>query len=571
MSYLGLKIGLLSLFLSLLAGCEQRVPVVASEGQQSSFAADSATTASEDAPPGDIDPLLDNLGDHHHPVTTSSSLAQRYFDQGLTLAFAFNHAEAIRSFKDAATIDPDCAMCYWGVALALGPNINAPMEAAAVPQAYEAVQKALALAPKANKAEQAYIQALAIRYGPTSGADREGLDRAYADAMRELSRRYPDDLDGAVIFAEALMNLTPWEYWTPAGEPTAHTQEIIATLESVLERDPNHIGANHYYIHAVEASPAPERALPSAKRLGQLAPGAGHLVHMPAHIYWRVGDYHAAVTANEHAIHTDEEYLPDPDAEGLYRLGYYPHNIHFLFAAAQMEGNSQLALEAARKLVASIPEESYSTLPQLEEFRPMPLYALVRFGKWDEILREPKPGAFFRYTRGIWHWARGMALTRLGQLDSAAQEYEQLTKIGQSQAMAQLVFWSASSGSTLLEIAAHILAGELAGARGQTEAMIAPLREAVGIQDNLRYIEPPAWYYPVRHNLGAALLKADRAVEAEAVYRKDLKQYPQNGWSLFGLAQSLREQGQTEAAATVEKRFEEAWQHADVDLRASRF
>ncbi|ADE14693.1 Tetratricopeptide TPR_4 [Nitrosococcus halophilus Nc 4] len=567
------KVLLLTITLLLLMACEPSSTSKIDNTSQESAAATPVMAAGEAGvePPADVAPLLDNLGDHHHPITTSSSLVQRYFDQGLTLTFAFNHAEAIRSFKDAAKLDPDCAMCYWGIALALGPNINAPMEAGAVPEAYEAVQKALALASKASQAEQAYIQALAQRYGPTPVADRGALDQAYADAMRELSRRYPDDLDGAVLFAEALMNLTPWEYWTPEGQPTIYTKEILATLESVLERNPNHIGANHYYIHSVEASPEPERALPSAERLGQLAPGAGHLVHMPAHIYWRVGRYHKAVVANEHAIHTDEQYIPDRGAQGLYRLGYYPHNIHFLFAAAQMEGNGQLALEAARKLVASVPEETYPTFPQLEEFRPMPLYALVRFGKWAEILREPKPAAPLQYTGGMWHWARGMAFTKLGQLDSAAQEYEQLIEIGQTPAMAQLVFWSASSGSTLLEIAAHILAGELAGVRGQTGEMIAQFKEAVGIQDNLRYIEPPAWYYPVRHHLGAALLEAGRAAEAEAVYREDLKQYPHNGWSLFGLAQSLREQGQTEAAAAVQKRFEDAWQYADVALTASRF
>lgn len=559
-----LKKGLfLSAAILLLTACG---PSVVKNGPQ-----ENASTQASEGDRAGVAPLLDNLGDHHHPITTSSSLAQAYFDQGLILTFAFNHAEAIRSFKDAIKIDPNCAMCYWGIALALGPNINAPMEAAAVPEAYEALEKAIALAPRTSQVEQDYIQALAQRYEPTPVTDREVLDQAYAKAMGALSNRYPDDLDAAVLFAEALMNLTPWEYWTPDGQSTTYTQEIVATLESVLERNPNHIGANHYYIHAVEASAEPERALPSAERLEYLAPGAGHLVHMPAHIYWRIGRYHKAVIANQHAIHTDEEYLPDQDAQGLYRLGYYPHNIHFLFAAAQMEGDSELALEAARKLVASIPEESYETLPPLEEFRPMPLYGLVRFGEWNEILREPKPASQWRFTTGMWHWARGMAFTRLGQYDEAAEEYEQLTRMAQNQAMAQLVFWSASSASDLLEIAAHILAAELAGAQGQTKQMIARLEEAVRIQDNLRYIEPPAWYYPVRHNLGAALLEAGRAAEAEAVYREDLKQYPRNGWSLFGLAQSLREQGQTEAAAEVQKHFEEAWQHADVTLTASRF
>lgn len=519
----------------------------------------------------DVAPLFDNLGNHHHPITTRSPLAQRYFGQGLTLVFAFNHAEAIRSFKDAIKLDPKCAMCYWGIALALGPNINAPMEEVAVPKAYAAIQKALSLAPQASEAEQAYIQALAQRYGSEPVADRGALDKAYAKAMEKLSQRYPDDLDGAALYAEALMNLTPWAYWTAKGQPTAYTEEIVTTLESVLARNPRHIGANHYYIHSMEASPQPERALPSAERLAGLAPGAGHLVHMPAHIFWRVGRYHEAAVANGHAIHADESYILDRGAQGIYPLGYYPHNIHFLFAAAQMEGRSQVAMDAVRKLVASIPEEAYREFPQFEDLRTMPLCALVRFGKWNAILGEPMPVAEFQYTRGIWHWARGMAYSRLGQLARAKQEYQQLTRIARSDAMAQLIFWSYSSGATLLEIAAHILGGELAGARGQTEEMIAQLKKAVQIQDNLSYIEPPAWPYPVRHSLGAALLKADRAAEAEAVYQKDLEQYPHNGWSLFGLAQSLRAQGKAEAAAKVQRRFERAWKYADVVLTASRF
>jgi tetratricopeptide (TPR) repeat protein len=522
-------------------------------------------------PPAGVAPLLDDLGDHHHPITTRTPLAQRYFNQGLSLIFAFNHAEAIRSFEDAVTIDPECALCYWGIALALGPNINAPMEATAVPEAYAALQKAVALAPRASETERAYIKALAHRYGPEPTADRSDLDKAYAEAMRQLHRRYPDDLDGAVLFAEALMNLTPWEYWTREGQATAYTNEIVATLESVLERDPNHLGANHYYIHSVEASPAPERALPSAERLSRLAPAAGHLVHMPAHVYWRVGHYYEAARANEHAIHADERYIPERSAQGIYPLAYYPHNIHFLFAAAQMGGRSQVALEAAHKLVASVPDEAYREFPQLEDFRPMPLYGLVRFGHWEEILREPQPGAEFQYTTGMWHWARGMAYLRLGQHEEASEEYSRRAEMARSEAMGELVFWSFSSAATMLEIAAHILGGELAGARGQTDLMLVHLEEAVRIQDSLNYIEPPAWYYPVRHNLGAALLAAERPAEAEAVYQEDLRRYPHNGWSLFGLVQSFKAQGKAQAAAEAQRRFDAAWKHADVTLTASRF
>ena len=519
-----------------------------------------------------VAPLLGNLGDHTHPITVIGPRAQQYFDEGLTLAYGFNHAEAIRSFKDAITLDPECAMCYWGIALALGPNINAPMEDAAVPEAYQAIQQALALAPKASEAEQAYIQALAKRYAAEPVADRMPLDSAYADAMRALSQRYPDDLDAATLLAEGLMNLSPWNYWDADGQPTTYTNEIVTTLESVMQRDPNHPGANHYYIHTVEASSQPERAVPSAERLARLVPGVGHLVHMPAHIYWRVGRYHDAATANEHAIHSDESYIQDRNAQGgFYSVAYYPHNIHFLFAATQMEGRSELALEAARKLVERVPEDAYRTIPMLEDFRPMPLFALVRFGKWNEILEEPQPGPEFVYTTGMWHWARGMAYVRLGQLDQAAEHQAQLTKIAEMDAMKEFTLWSFEKAGTMLAIASHVLAGELSGARGQPEEMITQLQEAVSIQDGLAYMEPPPWYYPVRHNLGAALLDVGRTAEAEAVYRKDLEQFRNNGWSLFGLAASLRSQGKMDEAAGVQKQFDAAWQYADIQLTASRY
>lgn len=519
-----------------------------------------------------VAPLLGNLGDHTHSITVADPRAQQYFDEGLILAYGFNHAEAIRSFKDAITLDPGCAMCYWGIALALGPNINAPMEDAAVPDAYQAIQQALTLAPAVSAGEQAYIQALVTRYAAEPVADRASLDLAYADAMRSLAQHYPDDLDAATLLAEALMNLSPWNYWKADGKPTTYTDEIVVTLEAVLQRDPNHPGANHYYIHTVEASSQPDRAVPSAERLARLVPGVGHLVHMPAHIYWRVGRYHDAVVANEHAIHSDEAYIPDRNAQGgFYSVAYYPHNIHFLFAAAQMEGNSKLAIDAARKLVAQVPDEAYRATPMLEDFRPMPLFALVRFGKWNEVLQEPQPAAEFVYTTGMWHWARGMAYLRLGQLEQAAEHQEQLAAIAAMESMKEFTLWSFEKAGTMLAIAAHVLTGELAGARGAPDEMIAQLQEAVTLQDGLAYMEPPPWYYPVRNNLGAALLDQGRAAEAEAVYRKDLEQFRNNGWSLFGLAASLRAQDKLDEAVEVQKQFETAWQYADIHLTASRY
>jgi hypothetical protein len=517
-----------------------------------------------------VAPLLENLGSHQHPISTSSPLAQRYFDEGLILTFGFNHAEAIRSYTDAANLDPACAICHWGVALALGPNINAPMEEAAVPDAWAALQRALELAPGASPTERDYIEALAKRYSSGATADRALLDLAYANAMRELSQKYPDDLDAAALFAEALMDLSPWQYWTGDGQPTTYTNEIVSALEGVLARDPDHPAANHYYIHAVEASAQPERAVPSAERLTTLVPGAGHLVHMPAHTFWRVGRYHDAALANEHAIHVDEDYIPDRNVTGFYPLAYYPHNIHFLFAAAQMEGNSALALDAARKLVSKVPEQAYREFPPAEDFLPTPLFALVRFGRWDDILQEPAPPPDLRYTTALWHWARGLAGLRLGQLDAATAELDQLNAIAQEAALRELTLASFAPATTNLQLAGHILAGELAGARGQGDEQIDRLQQAVNLQDGFNYTEPPPWFYPVRQSLGAALLAAGRPAEAEAVYREDLGQYRENGWSLFGLAQSLRAEGKSAEADEVHRRFEAAWQFADVTLSSSR-
>jgi tetratricopeptide (TPR) repeat protein len=518
-----------------------------------------------------VAPLLGNLGSHQHPISTGTPLAQRYFDEGLILTFGFNHAEAIRSYSDAIKLDPACAICYWGIALALGPNINLPMDPAAVPDAWAALQRGLELAPGASPAERDYIQALTNRYSPDPAADRGALDLAYADAMRELSHKYPDDLDAASLFAEALMDLTPWQYWTKDGQPTTYTPEILSTLESVLARDPEHPAANHYYIHAVEASAQPERAIPSAERLATLVPGAGHLVHMPAHTFWRVGRYHDAELANEHAIHVDENYIPDRNVSGFYPIAYYPHNIHFLFAAAQMEGRSALAIDAARKLVSKVPEQAYRDFPPAEDYLPTPLFALVRFGKWDDLLQEPAPPADLRYTTGLWHWARGLAALRLGQIELARAEHDQHNVIAREPALGELTLASFAPATTNLQLASQILTGELAGASGQRDDQVSHLQQAVKLQDGLDYTEPPAWFYPVRQSLGAALLAAGRPTEAEAVYREDLSQYRENGWSLFGLAQSLRAQGKSAEADEVQRRFEAAWQYADLTLTSSRF
>jgi len=520
-------------------------------------------------PGNDTVPLFDNLGSYHHPITTSSPLAQRYFDQGLRLVYAFNHDEAIRAFREAARLDPDCAMAQWGVALALGPNYNLALDAEHNQAAYEAAQRAQALAPKASEAERAYIEAVGKRYSVEPGADRKALDRAYADAMRQVAHRYPDDPDAATLFAEALMDLRPWDLWTLDGEPQPGTLEIAATLEAVLAKYPEHPGANHYYIHVMEASPRPERALPSAQRIAELEPGAGHLVHMPSHIYMRLGRYADAAEANRRAIGVDLQYLARVKPEGIYPMMYYPHNIHFLWAAASMEGRSQEALQAARDVVKHLNPEMVEQMPMLEAYTPTLLFALVRFGKWQEVLQEPAPPAGQRYTTGIWHYARGLALAATGRAAQAGAEQARVGAIAK-EIPADRIIGDNTPAATLLQLAAETLAGEIAARSGQPDRGIRHLEEAVRLQDGLPYTEPPPWYYPVRQSLGAVLLQAGRAAQAEAVYREDLRRNPHNGWSLYGLAASLRAQ-KGKDAGPVEQEYRQAWAHADVTLTASRF
>ena len=520
-------------------------------------------------PGNDTVPLFDNLGSYHHPITTSSPLARRYFDQGLRLVYAFNHDEAIRAFREAARLDPDCAMAQWGVALALGPNYNLALDAEHNQAAYEAAQRAQALAPKASEAERAYIEAVGKRYSVEPGADRKALDRAYADAMRQVAHRYPDDPDAATLFAEALMDLRPWDLWTLDGEPQPGTLEIAATLEAVLAKYPEHPGANHYYIHVMEASPRPERALPSAQRIAELEPGAGHLVHMPSHIYMRLGRYADAAEANRRAIGVDLQYLARVKPEGIYPMMYYPHNIHFLWAAASMEGRSQEALQAARDVVKHLNPEMVEQMPMLEAYTPTLLFALVRFGKWQEVLQEPAPPAGQRYTTGIWHYARGLALAATGRAAQAGAEQARVSAIAK-EIPADRIIGDNTPAATLLQLAAETLAGEIAARSGQPDRGIRHLEEAVRLQDGLPYTEPPPWYYPVRQSLGAVLLQAGRAAQAEAVYREDLRRNPHNGWSLYGLAASLRAQ-KGKDAGPVEQEYRQAWAHADVTLTASRF
>jgi hypothetical protein len=513
-------------------------------------------------------PLLEGLSGHSMSITTRSPVAQKYFDQGLRLSYAFNHPEAVRAFEVAGKLDPSCAMCFWGVALALGPNINAPMDPNAVAPAVAAVASAQALAPKVTAREQAYIAAIGARYSAAQDADRAALDRAYAEQMRALAKQYPDDLDAQTLAAEAIMDLTPWDYWTKDGEPKGATAEIVGLLEGVLARNPDHPGANHYYIHAIEASREPGKALASAKRLETLATSAGHLVHMSAHTYMRVGDYAAASLANERGAKADEEYLAWCRSGGIYPAAYYPHNLHFLWASQTMEGKSAAAIETAKKLHAKLPPQAVVEFPPAEEQVPVAYYALVRFGKLDEMLAQPAPAETQRYANGMWHYARGMAFAGKDLLEDARAELALLDAAAAEPATKALQF-PAATAAQLLELASRVLTAEIAARDGKHAEALAALETAKQLEYAMNYTEPPPWYFPVRQMEGAALLAMNEPAKAEVVFREDLVIYPENGWGLFGLAESLRAQGKP--ADAEQKRFEAAWTAADVKLEKPRF
>lgn len=517
-----------------------------------------------------IAPVLAGLGDHHHRITTTSERAQQFFDQGLKLEYAFNHQEALRSFKEAARLDPGAAMAYWGWALVLGPNLNLPMKPEVAPQAYEAIQKAMALRHSVTPQERDYIEALAARYASDPKADRAPLDAAYAESMKRLHEKYPQDPDAATLYASALMNLSPWNYWNRDGRPRANTPAVLAALEAAKGHDPKHEGALHYEIHALEAVD-PDGAVDAADALRGLAPGAGHLVHMPSHIYVQLGRYADAFEVNRLAAESDEGYITQCRAQGIYPLNYYPHNLHFLVWAGIMHGRAGEALAAARKVAGKVPPDFrednwalYQTLLSL------PLYTMARFGQWESILKEPQPAENVRFHRGMWHWARGLAFVHTGAADKARAELAALAAI-QEDPKTPEVLVGFSNAATLLTIARHVLAGELAVKERRFEEGIAHLDRAVRMEDGLAYGEPPDWYYPTRHNLGAALLDAGRAAEAEVVYWQDLRRYRDNGFSLVGLARSLEAQGRTKEAAEAEERYRSVWGAADAPLASSRF
>lgn len=526
------------------------------------------STASESS--GEPPPLYDGLGDHRREITTTSEQAQAYFDQGLRLQYAFNHAEAIRSYEAALAADPECAMCWWGIALAAGNNINAGMDEAGGRLAWEAAGKAEALAEDATAPERMLIEAIGVRYGPDPFENRAALDSAYAGAMERAAEAYPRDADILTLYAASLMNLSPWFYWEGPYDdrtPRPGTRRIVSTLEDALEIDREHPGACHYLIHAVEAA-YPERAVECADRLASLMPAAGHIVHMPGHIYIRVGRYRDAVEANRHAVHQDEAYIADQGQRSVYTGAYYPHNYHFMAFAATMAGMKEDALYAARTVSPKVPLDVARAVPFIQNAIVMPELTLLTFGEWEAVLDVPAPDASLELASVMHRYARGTALAALGRLDDARALLGELRSESRDAAREA---GGDEAANPVLSIAAHALAGEIALRAGEPAAAGERFRQAARLEDGMVYEEPPLWYYPIRHSLGRALLEAGDAAGAERVYREDLTRFPENGWSLFGLAQSLEAQGRTAEAAEAREEFERAWRHSDVELTASRF
>ena len=519
-------------------------------------------------------PLLKGLGEHTHKISSDIIGVQRYFDQGLIMSFAFNHAEAIRSFIGSQRLDPECAMCFWGEALALGPNINVNSDGKVIMspenriQAYKAINKALNLSKKSPEKEQDYIRALSVRYDGNPKTSRDNLDKAYAKAMEELSRKYPDDNDAASLYAEALMNTMPWDYWADNGNPKPDTVKVIESLERVLKNNPNHPLAIHLYIHAVEASSNPSRAEKYADKLADLVPGAGHLVHMPAHIYWRVGRYNDASIANINAAKVDEDYIAQCNSQGLYPAMYYPHNIHFLWAASTMEGRSELSINSALKVSNYIKDEQIRQIPFIEFFQTLPLLSYVRFAKWEEILSYKKPNEDFKFSLGIYHYARSIAFSSLGNFDKAKNEQKKILVNNQSNEIKVLIK-AGQPSDKLLEISNLLALGQIELNKENFSSAIKYLKNAVKIQDQLPYREPEFWYYPTRQTLGHALLLNKNFNEAVKVFNKDLKQYPKNGWSYYGLHMAYNGLNNKIMSDKAIEKFNKIWQFSDIKLNSS--
>jgi tetratricopeptide (TPR) repeat protein len=511
--------------------------------------------------------LMQGLGDLHHPVSTSNQQAQQFFDQGLRLIYAFNHDEAAHSFRHAAELDPKLAMAYWGVAEAVGPNYNDPASDDRFQAAHDAIQKALDREAGASPSEKAYIEAMAKRFPADLKADRRKAAEEYRDAMRELAKQFPDDLDAATLFAESGMNLHPWGLWHADGTPEAGTEEIVSTLESVIKRDPNHLGAIHYYIHSVEASRNPERALAGANRLAALAPAAGHIVHMPAHVYIRTGDYEAAVKTNQKAATADEAYIKSSGAQGIYPMMYYSHNLHFIAMCSAMNGDYAEAKKAADMLAAHV-GPAVKDMPPLEGFMTIPMAVQIRFHRWNDILAAKAPDPAMKTTTVFYHFARGMALAGTGKIADAELEYK-LVSDAEKATPDDVIFAMPvnNKAKDIVNIAANVLGAKIAVAKKDNGGALTMLQQAVAVQDSLKYGEPPDWFFPVRESLGAVLLSSGKSADAERVFRDDLDRNPRNPRSLYGLREALKAQKRDYDAGFVQKQFDASWKGSANGLR----
>lgn len=557
-----------------LWGCDQKATssVATSSGSQKTCApitTDKAWYTSDKAAP-----LFEGLDVLSFPVSTENELAQKYFDQGLVLSYGFNHAEAARSFHYAARIDPDCAMAYWGFAYVLGPNYNAGMEEDNYKRAYQAIQRAVELSENnCTDKEKELIHAMAKRYALKAPQDRSELDQAYADALKQVHNHFPNDPDIGTLYAESIMNLHPWDLWDKAGNIKEWTPAILETLDQILEKHPEHPGAHHLYIHAVEASNQPEKGLGSAGILdGGLVPGSGHLIHMPSHIYIRTGDYHKGTLANINAVKVDSTYLTACHAYGAYPLAYYPHNDHFLAATATLEGNSHWAIKSSTRMAAGVNRQLMEDPDwgTVQHFYTIPYYVFVKLGKWQEILEMPAEDSALTYPQAIRHYARGMAFLGKNDLEAARKELADLKKLSEDESLKEITIWDINSVHTLLQIAQRVLEGEILASENKFEESIQILTEAVSLEDGLNYNEPPDWFFSVRHHLGAVLVEAGRAEDAITTFEADLDRLPKNGWALHGMLAAYADLGDSHRLAEIKERLEIVWAHADIGLSTSR-
>ncbi|WP_442510692.1 tetratricopeptide repeat protein [Novipirellula sp. SH528] len=540
--------------------------VAISESPSSSPGAISDTT-----PPGAQTPLLVGITVHHREITTDSAEAQRYFDQGLNLAYAFNHDEAIRSFQEATRQDPECGMAWWGIALCNGPHINnPPMDKPHSIAAWQALEKAQSYRNLSTPIERALIDALGKRYRSNVDeniAERETLNKAYAEAMQRVQKQFPDDHDVAVLCAESLMDLRPWDLWSDDGQPRPETHHVLALLEKVMQAQPNHPGANHLYVHATEASPWPERASAAADRLRTLMPGSGHMVHMPAHIDVRTGKWSQAAEQNEMSMKVDRVYRQASPHQNFYSI-YILHNPHFLSFVCMMQGRRDRAIQTAQQTLASVPADFLKQSPELADpFMSIQYQVLVRFGQWDQLLAMSAPSDELPITTAMWRFARATALAAKQDLDAAEREqtlFREAVAAVDSDAKGAI-----NLAHDVLKVGEHTLAGEIAFQKGNIDHAVSELKKGVAAETELLYMEPPEWIQPVRHSLGAVLVAAERWDEAEQVYRDDLAQWPENGWSLYGLTQCLKAKGDDAAAKETEERFRNAWASADTQIEAT--